>query len=58
MRTAAEKEAVEKVFSDVEYVTAEDISGEIGFLTGLMTEAAYEEKAAELGAILQMIRVA
>ncbi|MFR4352585.1 MAG: homoserine dehydrogenase [Roseburia sp.] len=58
VRTAAEKEAVEKVFSDVEYVTAEDISGEIGFLTGLMTEAAYEEKAAELGAILQMIRVA
>ena len=58
VRTTAEKEAVEKVFSDVEYVTAEDISGEIGFLTGLMTEAAYEEKAAELGAILQMIRVA
>jgi len=42
----------------VELVHADGISGEMGFVTGNMTEAAYEEKAAKLGKVLQMIRLA
>lgn len=58
VRTAADKAAVEKVFGSVEYVVAEGVSGETGFITECMSEADYEKKAAELGSVLQMIRVA
>ena len=43
---------------EVSYVTAEGVSGETGFVTARMSEADYEKKAAELGSVLQMIRVA
>lgn len=58
VRTTAEKAAVENVFGNVEYVTAEGVSGETGFITERLSEAEYEKKAAELGNVLQMIRVA
>lgn len=58
VRTTAEKEAIEKVFGNVDYVEAEGVSGESGFVTGCMSEADYEKKAAELSGIIQMIRVA
>ncbi len=58
VRTAAPKEAVEAVFGGVEYVTAEGVSGEVGFITACMSEEQYEQKAAELGNVLQMIRMA
>lgn len=45
------------VFGAVEFVAAEGVNGELGFVTEEMTEAAYEEKAAKLADILQMIRV-
>lgn len=57
VRTTAEESAVKECFGDVEFVTAEGITGELGFVTGQMTEAEYEEKAAKLSGILQMIRI-
>lgn len=58
VRTTADQAAVEKVFGAVEYVVAEGVTGEVGFVTGSMSEAEYEKKAAELGNVVQMIRVA
>ena len=57
LRTTDTKEAVEKAFGNVEYICLPDGPGEIGVLTGVMTEAAYQEKAAALEHVLQMIRV-
>jgi homoserine dehydrogenase len=58
VRTTAEAAVVEKVFGTVEYVKADGVTGELGFVTGEMTEGDYAAKAAELGNVLQMIRVA
>ena len=58
VRTTADKAAVEKAFGSVEYVVAEGVSGEIGFVTESMSEADYEKRVASLGDVLQMIRVA
>lgn len=58
VRTTADKATIEKVFGAVEYVEAEGITGEIGFITGSMSEGKYAAKAEELGSVLQMIRVA
>lgn len=58
VRTTADKAEVEKVFGSVEYVAAEGVSGELGFITAAMSEADYQEKAAKLENVLQMIRVA
>lgn len=58
VRTEADEAAVKAAFGEVELVHADGISGEMGFVTGNMTEAAYEEKAAKLGKVLQMIRFA
>lgn len=57
VRTSASEADVKAVFGDMERITAEGVDGEIGFVTGSMTEAEYEEKAAKLSDILQMIRV-
>ena len=54
---AETKVNLERVFGPVEYVTAEGVTGEIGCITGAMSEAEYEKKAVELDGILQMIRV-
>lgn len=58
VRTTADEASIEKVFGDVEYVTADGVTGENGFITGAMSEAEYEEKAVRLDGIMQMIRVA
>ena len=58
VRTTADAKRIEEVFGEVSYVTAEGVSGETGFVTARMSEADYEKKAAELGSVLQMIRVA
>ena len=58
IRTTASKEEITAVFGDVAYVEAEGVSGETGFITEAMTEKAYQEKAAKLSGICQMIRVA
>lgn len=57
VRTTAEETSIKDVFGDVELVKAEGVSGEIGFITPVMTEAAYKEKAAQLSDVIQMIRV-
>lgn len=57
VRTQEPKEAVEKQFGPVEWIEAEGMAGEQGFLTEVMTEEEYEEKARELKNILQRIRV-
>lgn len=48
---------IRTVFGEVEPVAAEDTEGEFGFLTGLLKEKDYEEKAAGLDGILNRIRV-
>ena len=56
--SSEDKAAVEKVFGNVSYVPAEGVTGELGFVTETMTEAEFESKAAELGNVVQTIRVA
>lgn len=58
VRTTADKAEVEKVFGDVEYIAAEGVTGELGFVTAGMSEADYQEKVKQLENVLQMIRVA
>ncbi len=55
VRTQADRAAAENVFGTVEYVEVPEISGETGFVTGLLTEEEFEQKAAALG-IIQRIR--
>ncbi|EOT28402.1 homoserine dehydrogenase [Eubacterium sp. 14-2] len=57
VRCTDAREEVRKLFGNVEFVEAEGITGETGFLTGQMTEEEYEQKAAGLKHILQRIRV-
>ena len=57
VRTAADAEAVDAAFGEVEYVKAEGVSGETAFVTSAMDGFAYEKAAEKLGGILQMIRV-
>lgn len=58
VRTTADKAAVEKAFGEVAYVAVEGVSGELGFITESMSGDEYERRAAELGDVIQMIRVA
>ena len=58
IRTTADKVAVERVFGTVTYVQAEGVTGELGFVTEKISEGDCERKEAELGNILQKIRVA
>lgn len=57
VRTANSEEHVKGIFGEVEFVEVPGITGEIGFLTGILTEEAYQNKAEKLENILQMIRV-
>ncbi len=53
-----DKATVEKVFGTVSYVEAEGVAGELGFVTETMTEAEFEKKTAEFGAVKGFIRMA
>lgn len=48
---------VEEVFGPVDAKVLAEVSGEFGFITGKMTEAEYQEKAAKFEDIRGMIRV-
>lgn len=48
------KEAIEKVFGEVEYVTLADVSGEYAFLTEKLTEGAFEEKSKQVDMIMRI----
>lgn len=56
VRTPENRATVEQVFGNVEYVEVAEAASEIGFVTSEMKEVDYEEKAAKLGTVLQMIR--
>ena len=56
VRTTETADAVKAVFGDVQ-VMDDVAAGELGFVTEVMTEAAYQEKAAKLNGIVSMIRV-
>ncbi len=51
------KASLEAVFGKVEVVTLSDKPEEFGFVTEVMSEGAYEERAAKFPQICQMIRV-
>ena len=55
VRTSSDKAAVEAAFGNVEYVENVE-AGEIGFVTGEMTEADFEEKLAKIE-VLNRIRL-
>ena len=55
VRTTSDKAAVEAAFGNVEYVENVE-AGEIGFVTGEMTEAEFEEKSAKIE-LLNRIRL-
>lgn len=57
VRATDSEEAVKAVFGDVEFIKVADITGEVGFLTGAMSEEEFENKSAELKNMLQRIRV-
>lgn len=56
--TGEDKAVVENIFGSVTYVSAEGVTGELGFVTESMTEAEFEQKADALGTVVQTIRVA
>lgn len=51
------KEAIQQSFGNVEFIEAKDVLGETGFLTEVMSEEDYAQKANGLKHILQRIRV-
>lgn len=55
VRAKADRNAVNEIFGEVDYVDA-GIEGELGFMTSLMKEADFDDKAAKLG-ILGRIRL-
>ncbi len=56
VRSAEDKEKVQSLFGEVEFVEVPQISGEVGFLTGKMSEEEFEKKADGLN-VIQRIRV-
>lgn len=56
VRSTEDKEKVESLFGEVEFVNVPEISGEVGFLTGNMSEEDFEKKADGLN-VIQRIRV-
>ena len=56
VRTKASKAEITEIFGSVEFVNIEKLNDEIGFVTQAMKERDYEEKAAKLSSMLQMIR--
>ena len=57
VRTNASVDEVTSVFGQVDFMTVEGVSNEIGFVTAIMSEAEYEKRAAQLSNVIQMIRV-
>lgn len=47
--SGTDKASVEKVFGNVEYIDAQGVTGELGFVTEVMTEEALENKKQDMG---------
>ena len=56
--SGTDKASVEKIFGNVDYIDAQGVAGELGFVTEEMTEEALENKKAAYGEVLNVIRVA
>lgn len=52
-----ELKKVEEVFGKVAVVEVPELRGEFGFVTGVITEAEFKEKAGRLAGVLNMIRI-
>lgn len=57
VRTSDSMDVVTNIFGQVDFVTAEGISDEIGFVTASMPEAEFEKYASQLTNMIQMVRV-
>ena len=57
VRTTDSGDQVQNAFGAVELIQLPERFGEVGVLTGEMTEEEYEKRAAKLNEVLQMIRV-
>lgn len=57
VRVSDDKAAVESVFGSVEYVTVDEISGEVAFVTEKISEGEFAKKAASLN-VISRIRTA
>jgi homoserine dehydrogenase len=53
----ADLERVQEIFGKAELVVLPEMTEEFGFVTEVMTEAAYEEKAKQYGEVINRIRV-
>lgn len=56
VRSKSSKDEISRVFGAVEFVDIEELADETGFVTEVMSEAAYKEKSSALSSVLQMIR--
>lgn len=54
---ASDLAAVEAVFGHVDPVSVPELTGEFAFVTGVISEAEYKEKAEKLGTVISRIRV-
>ncbi len=52
------EEKINQLFGDVQYVSADGVTGEKAFVTSDMTEGDFQKKKTELGSIINVIRVA
>ena len=50
-------EEIHKVFGDVQLVTVPELENEFGFITSILTEAQYQEKAEKCQGIINRIRI-
>ena len=57
VRTSASEAEVSSIFGQVDFMTAEGVANEIGFVTGIMSEAEFEKRSGQLSSVIQMIRV-
>ncbi len=55
---AVTKEEIQKMFGDVEFITAEGVGGEYAFLTSAMTEGRFADIVEKIDKIFSIIRVA
>lgn len=56
-KAKADEAKVKAVFGNVEFVTVDSITNEVAFVTEVLTEKAFKEKAEELGAVISRIRI-
>ena len=57
VRTSASEDESSSIFGQVDFMTAEGVSNEIGFVTGIMSEAEFEKRSGQLSSVIQVIRV-